>query len=310
MDMHNLLTTVEQLLCIIILGYILRWKDVLTKTGIRELSGLAVNITCPLLVIASVCQMENSDMNTILYLLFWGTAIYISLPFLSVIFTKVFRIINSEKGCYQFMLIFSNTSLLGFPVVQALFGNEAVFYTALLHIPFDILVYSYGFYIMKGENEHNIELSSDFVKQLWNPGLVLTVLALTIYLLEIKLPTVLSDTCYIVGNLTTPLSMIIIGASLYEIKLADIFRVKELYIMSIFRLLIIPLAIYTILVACTDLSDMLVGIATITFGMPVGSMIVMIANDFSNNTELAVKSVSLTTVLAVVTVPVLVLVLV
>ncbi|TYZ29585.1 AEC family transporter [Selenomonas caprae] len=295
----SLANAMGQLLFLLLSGYILKRKAILSSQGIKEISSLAVNITCPLLVIASVSQMQTTDMAMILSYIGFGAGIYILLPVLAWFFTKRLGVCSREAGTYQFMLIFSNTSLLGFPIVQAMFGMEAVFYTAVLHIPFDLLVYSYGMYLM---NQQTVYKRFCW-QRLWNPGLVLTVFALLLYVLQWHLPQVLADACYLLGNITTPLSMLIIGASLQQIHIRELFRERRLYWVAFLRLLVIPAGVYLLMVCFTDFDYVLVGIAVITFGMPVGSMIVMLANAFEANIKLSVESVSLTTAISFVTIP-------
>lgn len=297
--MDSLIYVMEEMGLLIVLGAGLRCYALLSAQGVRELSSLAVNITCPLLVLASVCRMQSSSYEEVLMLLGVGTAIYLLLPFVAGFLSSVMHVEAQQQGAYRFMFIFSNTSLLGFPLVQAIFGDEAVFYTAVLHMPFDVLVYSYGMYLM-GKGEKKLAW-----KNLWNPGLVLTVLALLVYICQWQVPALVADTSYLLGNITTPVSMLVIGASLAEIQLRSIFTEVRLYIMMAVRLLGIPALVYACLTVGTNLSYELIAIATITFGMPVGSMLVMLAQEFQNQTALAVKAVSLTTLGAIISVPLL-----
>jgi len=298
MELSSLLDAMVKMALLMALGFVLRRCHQLSETGVRELSSLAVNITCPLLVIASVERMESADYGIVLSFFGVGAAIYLLLPFFAYLAARILQVKKEERHTYEFMLLFCNTSLLGFPIVQSLFGDEAVFYTAILHIPFDILVYSYGFYLMGGgDNFHG--------RNLWNPGFVLTLLALAAYVFQIKTPAILTDTCYLIGNITTPVAMLVMGASLAEVRLLSIFTEKRLYGMAALRLLGIPLVIHFLLVHLTHFGPELVAIATITFGMPVGSMIVMLAQQFRHQVALSVQAVSLTTIGCLFTIPLL-----
>lgn len=135
---------------------------------------------------------------------------------------------------------------------------------------------------------------------------ILTIVALLAYVLQIRLPAIVSDSCYLIGNITTPISMLVIGASLAEVQLLSIFTERRLYAMTALRLVGIPILIYAGLVQLTSLNPELIAIATITFGMPVGSMIVMLAQEFENQVGLAVRSVSLTTLACLLSVPFLI----
>ena len=279
-----------QLGLLILLGCVLRNRAMLSHQGIRELSSLAVNITCPLLVIASVCRMESADSGTVLLFFGLGATIYLLLPFFAHACTALLHVAPDERGAYDFMFIFANTELLGFPIVQALFGDEAIFYTAIIHMPFDLLAYSYGLRLMSGERQP-FEL-----RTLWNPGFLLTVLAIAIYFSGIQVPDILSDTCYLIGNITTPISMLILGGNLAEIAWRRIFTDGRLYAMAAVRLAVVPSVIYVLLTALGRFS-------TVTFGMPVGSMIVMFANERGYQTELSTRAVSLTTLGSLLTIP-------
>ena len=295
--MNHVYGTMAQLGLLILLGCVLRNRAMLSHQGIRELSSLAVNITCPLLVIASVCRVESADSDTVLLFFGLGATIYLLLPFFAHACTALLHVAPDERGAYDFMFIFANTELLGFPIVQALFGDEAIFYTAIIHMPFDLLAYSYGLRLMSGERQP-FEL-----RTLWNPGFLLTVLAIAIYFSGIQVPDILSDTCYLIGNITTPISMLILGGNLAEIAWRRIFTDGRLYAMAAVRLAVVPSVIYVLLTALGRFSPTLVGIATVTFGMPVGSMIVMFANERGYQTELSTRAVSLTTLGSLLTIP-------
>ena len=131
----------------------------------------------------------------------------------------------------------------------------------------------------------------------------LTALAIAIYFSGIQVPDILSDTCYLIGNITTPISMLILGGNLAEIAWRRIFTDGRLYAMAAVRLAVVPSVIYVLLTALGRFSPTLVGIATVTFGMPVGSMIVMFANERGYQTELSTRAVSLTTLGSLLTIP-------
>lgn len=304
MDINVLFNIMIKLFLMGILGYVLKKRNILDDNGDKVISSLVVNITCPLLVIASVASSDSGDRSEILKVLLVGAGVYLILPVFARICTKVFRIKEGTKGTYEFMLIFANTSFMGFPVVQSLFGDKAVFYTAILHLPFDILVFSYGVYIILKDKQIH-EKGSFKWKSILNPGMILSVLALVIYVADIKIPSIVNDTFYMVGNVTTPLSMIILGSSLAKVKVKDMCNDFKVFIFAFLRLFIIPAFIF-VLFSCMKMDNFILEIATVTFGMPVGSMAVMFANEYESNIKLAAKAVFLTTAASMVTIPIIV----
>ena len=80
----------------------------------------------------------------VIYTLAIATAVYVALPVISFVLVKLMRIPMHQKGLYMFMTIFSNTGFMGYPIMKALFGNDAVFYTALFNILFNLEVFTLG----------------------------------------------------------------------------------------------------------------------------------------------------------------------
>lgn len=304
MDLNVLINIMIKLFIMGFLGYLLKKKNMLDEEGDRIISSLVVNITCPLLVITSVGSASNGNRSEILMVLALGIGVYCMLPFFARLCTKIFKIKEGTIGTYEFMLIFANTSFIGFPIVQSLFGDEAVFYTAVLHLPFDILVFSYGLYIIL--KDKNIKGGESFKwKSIFNPGMILSVAALVIYLADIKIPSIINDSFYMIGNITTPLSMIVLGSSLGRLKFKDICADAEVYIFSIIRLFVIPALVYC-LFGMIGIKGFVLNIATVTFAMPVGSMSVMFANEYKNNINLSAKAVFITTLASIITIPIIV----
>lgn len=281
------------------LGYFFKKQGLFSAQTIQEMSSFCVNITCPLLVIDSVERMKATDASFVYSWLFLGIGLYLFLPFFAYAAVRLLNVQVDERHLWEFMFIFSNTSLLGFPVVQSLFGDTAVFYTAILHLPFDVLVYSYGVWLMCGKSDFSL-------KNLCNSGLMLTIMALFLYAGQWHLPKILVGFCSLAGNMTTPLSMLILGASLAKMKLYNIFIDVRLWAMSLIRLMAIPAGVYFLLQGIGGFDSFYTGIAVITFGMPVGSMIVMMAAEYQNQEELATRSVAMTTVCLFFTLPVLI----
>ena len=118
---------------------------------------------------------------------------------------------------------------MGFPIMKALFGNDAVFYTALFNILFNLEVFTLGVILINYGNDVKMKLNP---KNLLSPGVISSVIAIFIYFLEIPVPDVLANCCEMVGDMTTPLAMMIIGATLANIKIKDLFNYSSFAISS------------------------------------------------------------------------------
>lgn len=200
------------------------------------------------------------------------------------------------------MTIFSNTGFMGFPVMKAIFGNTAVFYTAIFNMLFNIEVFTLGVLLMGYGNNQKIQLKP---KNLLSPGIISSILAIFIYFLDISCPSFLVEACNSVGNMTTPLAMMLIGASLSSISFREIFGEWVIYPYTFIKQILLPFIAFPII--CFFIQDPLIqGVTLINLAMPVGNSAVLFATEYNGNVVLAAKTVFMTTLFSVITIPLIV----
>lgn len=214
------------------------------------------------------------------------------------------RVLHAPKkdyGIYNFMSIFSNVGFMGFPVIASIYGSEAVFYAAMFSMPLNMLAYTYGIVLVSGGEEHRkIQW-----KSILNPPIVSSVLAAFIFLFHIRFPAVIVDAANMLGNTLTPMAMLIIGGSMANMKLKDVLGDWRVYVMTVIRLFVLPCIIWAVM--RNFLSDpMLLGVCTLVFAMPVAAIATIFSIQYDGNVELASKTVFLTTVFSVVSIPLIV----
>ncbi|MBQ8970443.1 MAG: AEC family transporter, partial [Lachnospiraceae bacterium] len=210
-------------------------------------------------------------------------------------------------GIYRVMLIFSNIGFVGMPVIRATYGEIAVLYAAVFTVPYNILIYTYGISEIKGEKFDFRGNGTEVLKKIFNVGVISAIIGIAIYLLGIQTPSFIKETVDYLSNLTAPLSMMVIGNSLAKMDVRKLFTNKELLIFSAVKLLILPI-ICTFIVLAVPIDPTLKGVCMIMMAVPVGSMTAMMAQQYDSNYELASQGVALTTLLSVLTIPVVSLV--
>ncbi len=305
MDLQVVINTMIVLFLVLILGYGIAKSGMIDPKTNKKLSALVVNVSMPALIIASVADnVGNGTLQEVLMYLLWGTVFYAGMLGIAWILTRIMGTPVKQRGTYQFMLIFSNCSFMGYPIMESIFGSEAIFLSSIFNLPFNLLAFSYGILLISGDGEEVTESRGKKFepKKLCNPGIIASLLALLIFAVRWEMPQVFRQTFSLVGNLTTPLSMLVLGASLSFVPVRDIFREFRVYIMTIFRLFVLPMLTFIFMNWVTD-SKMLIGIATLTAAMPVASMSVMLSNQYKGNTKLASVGVFISTVCSVVTIP-------
>ncbi|MDY2734613.1 AEC family transporter [Intestinibacter sp.] len=300
MDIQVIINQMVILFLVMIVGYIANKVKILDKELNQKLSSLVLNITSPALILYSVSEPVEGDLNTVLQIFLLSVAVYVVLPFIGIFFGRILRVAKEDRNLYQFMTIFSNIGFMGYPVIQAIFGKEALFFASICNLVFNILCYSYGVFLISGAGK----VSFDY-KKLINPGIIFSIIAVVIYLTKWQMPVIIAETSDLVGSITTPLAMMIIGSSLAEIPIKEVVSDIRIYIYTIIKQIIMPILFWWVLKFIVH-DAMVLGVLVVLIAMPVGTIAIMFCNQFGGNTSLASKSIFITTLASVFTIPTLV----
>jgi len=300
MDMQATVSQLAVLFILLALGYAgYKIKALTSETG-RVLTKLILNITLPCTILFSVIggQLQIAGAETFLFLLM-VILIYV-IYFIIAEPTARFLVKGKDaRGLYKFMLVFSNVAFMGLPVSIAIFGSEAVFYVAIFNIPFWIASLSYGVMMISGKK------GAFHPKAFLNPSLLASLLVIPIALSGFRAPDIVLEAVRLTGNITTPASMIIIGVTLAQTPIRDVFTQWRLYPLVFIKLVIIPLVVWLIFRSFIQ-SDLVLGVLVILSGMPTAAIAAMFAIEYKNNENTASSGVFLTTLLSGVTIPLIV----
>lgn len=303
MDIQVILMQMIQLFLVIALGYFLFKIKLLDVDLNKKLTTLLLSVTTPAMIVSSVLSTTvTQGLNDILFVFAVGFAIYLIMPVLGFFIVKVLRIPLPQQGLYIFMTVFSNIGFMGFPVMKAIFGNEAVFFTAIFNMIFNLFVFTAGIMIMNYGTGQKVKLDP---RNLLSPGVIASLVALLIYFTGIKLPNVLSSTVTMIGDITTPMAMLLIGSTLANIPLKEVFSELRIYPYTIIKQIIVPIIAYPILNMFIG-DPLILGITLIMISMPVANSAVLFATEYEGDVSLAAKTVFMTTLLSVVTIPLIV----
>ena len=298
MDLMVIIQTMAKLLLLMGLGFALNKWGIFNRTSNRLLSDLIVKVTTPLLIISSVCETGGEDVNrlTILPVLGGAFVLYGALVLLAELAVRLPIFRREGRGPNAAMLVFSNNSFMGIPVLESLYGSASIFYNSIINFPFFIFLFTYGaMRISGGRQKFNI-------RSIFTPGVLSALAALAIFLSGVRLPALIVDTCGMVGGVTSPLSMMVLGSSIAMYPLGESLRDWQSYLFSAFRLLIVPGAA---LIVCRliGIGDYYTGIVTLSCAMPVASMVLMLAEQNGLDTAQISRTTLVTTLLSVVTIP-------
>ena len=289
------------LFLIIGLGYAAAKAKLFPANTNRALAQLVIYITNPCTVLFSVLGSERGLSNRQVYLLTAIAVVFFAVVIAAgLILPRLLRCPKEKRGMYAFMVTFSNMGFLGFPVVSALYGANAVFYASIFNLIFQLVVYTYGVWLVGGA-EGGFRLQW---KTFCSPIIIASVVAYICYLTDLRAPAFVVKTLNMLSGVTSPVCMLVIGIALAAVPLGKVFRNWRIYVISLVKLLALPLLAYAILNPFVS-HPLILGITVVIAAMPVATMSTLLASKYGADEELAASGVFLSTLMSVVTIPVL-----
>lgn len=232
----------------------------------------------------------------------FGFVMYAILVALGLLVPILYRCKPEDKGVYSFMTIFGNVGFLGIPVAKSIFGPEAGLYAGLLNIPFNLLAYTVGVAMMARSSSEKKGIDW---KRLINLPLMVSLAAVILLCCHVKLTGPVGSAAEMLGSMILPGSMMIIGASLGQQKLKDVFGDWKVYLFSPMRLIVVPIVVWGVMHFIVK-NEVFLGTMTLLAAMPAAAFATMLSIEYGGNVRMASKGVFVTTVLSIVTIPLVV----
>ncbi len=300
------LVTLQQvgiLFILIIIGFICGKTGVVTAEGKKVLSNLLVTIIMPAMILNSyLSEFDPQVLNNLL--LAFGLSTVAILLAMAISFLVIFKTKTSNKKVLWFACSFSNAAYMGFPLVKGLFGDEGLLYASAFATMFNVIVWSVGYAVMSGEM--NAKQVAKSVGK--NPVTYAVILGLIIYLGRIPVPEVIKQPISLVGAMTTPLSMIIIGAMIAGSKVKAILGNKEVWLSVVVRLVLIPVITFGLFYVL-GIGGMVASVVLIQAACPTAATTSVLAIQFGHDESVGAGTVVLSTICSIVTLTVFALLL-
>lgn len=212
---------------------------------------------------------------------------------------RLLPLAQQDRTVAWLSVFFMNNVFIGFPVVEALFGQNVVFCASLTNLPFNLLLFSIGVSRLRaGQGRGRVTL-----REVFTPPLIATLAAIVIFLLQIPLPALVGDTIKTLGAATVPLSMLVIGISLSQVPMGQALRDWRAYVVSLVRLILCPVAVW--LVLGLFLEGTTLGVLTVIAACPSGAMITILCVRYGLDDLFASRVNFVSTLLCAVTLPVM-----
>lgn len=299
MDLSNLFHRMIVLFIYIFVGFITAKCRIIDDDTVKKVNKVLLYIGQPAMIISSVLDSELSlDMSDVLLLFGLVMVMQIILIGIGYVTAALYVRDRRDRGLFQFMTAFGNTGFMGIPVMTALFGPGAAFMAAIGLVPFFLFVYSLGIIQLKGKAKGE---KMDF-RFLLNPALVSTAVAVILFAFQVKLPAVVMEASSGLAGMLIPLSMVIIGANLGMSSFSDLYADWRMYILSFVKLILSPVIMFFVCRLFVT-NEVFLGILVVSSAMPVAVLASMLSTEYGTDVRTASRGVFITTLLSLVTIP-------
>ncbi len=299
MDSNVVLEQVLVLFLVMMVGVYARKQKFIDDGMTQRLANLLLNVTMPLMIIASFHFQFSRDMLLNAVILF---AVSMGIHFISALLGIVlfYAYPVDVRNILRFITVFSNCAFMGFPVLESLYGRIGIFYGSIYVISFNLFIWTYGVMLFKGKND-----PKSVKKALLNPGIIAVAIGMCIFVFSIQLPYPIFRAMDMVGSMTIPISMLIVGALLAQTDLKSVFSGSTVYYGTAIRLIVLPLASFVTL-RQLGVPDIILGISVLLVAMPAAANTAIFAETYKGDSHLASRLVAISTLVSLVTIPLVV----
>ena len=278
----------------ILTGFVCRKLKVLSEEGTATVSNIVVKIILPFYLFSAILNSGSGvDSKGVFLTLGLSSGMFLLSGLVALCVVPLLRPPAEDKGVYLFETMCGNVTYIGIPVCAAVLGGNAAFYASLLNIPYNLLCFSLGIWLLAGKLP---------LKKILNPAFLSGVAAATLYLLRVPVPAVLLDGCAFIGQATSPCAMLVIGSVLGSVPFKEIFTEWRAIPYVLLRLVGLG-ALMALLLSFLDVDPVLKGVLILMASMPAATNSTMLCTIYGGNRALSAKLIFLSTALSIVTIP-------
>lgn len=278
------------------IGGLLFQKGLITKEGSKSLANLLLYAVLPCVVVKSFCVARTPERVSGLLVSFLAALGILLLAM------AVSHLLFKKNPIDDFGAAFSNAGFMGFPLVAAVQGSEAIFYAAGFVALLNALQWTYGQSLISGDPSYRSPKAI-----LKNPLVLSLLLGMLIFCFELPVPAIASDLLAALAALNAPLAMVILGVYLAQTDARSLFNDPHLYVVAAARLVLIPLLTILVLKLLPAEYAAIATTLVIVAAAPIGSNVAVYAQKLGKDYAYAVRGVCLSTLLSAITMPLLML---
>ena len=300
--MNNFLAVGSQVLILFLLmliGFVCNKTKILSEEANKRISDVVVILVTPCVIIQSFQREFKEELLFKICI-----ALLISFILHLAMILAVHMIFKPQpdkrRRVLSFASVFSNAGFIALPLQNALLGADGVLMGAAYLVVFNIMLWSYGITLMSGDKSMITPK-----KLIFSPGIIGVAIGMVVFVFSIRIPNVINSTLGYMAALNVPLPMLVVGYYLGKTNVLEVFRDIQSMKCIFVRLILFPIVTLAILYTCGVRGTMLSAMV-IAMSAPVGATTTMFSEKFERDTQLSVKLISLSTLLSIITMPVIV----
>lgn len=294
----TILNQIIKMFLLMSVGYYIYKKEWVSEDGTQQISNILLKVCTPALMITSFNILFSYETLIQIFVSFVLSSVSI------IIGLIVARIIYKDKNRVgQFAIAFSNSGFIGIPLVQSLMGDKYIIYLSAFILAFNLFGWTIGVYLVSGRKDL---ITPKLI--LKSPAVIGLGLGMLVFISPIKLPELLHSPIAMIGNLNTPLAMIVLGTYIAKNNISEVFKSIDAYKISFIRLIIVPIITALVLYFVPETFYDIKKVVLIATSAPVAVMVAMLSQKYGGDFEYGARIVSLSTILCLFTIPVVLLI--
>lgn len=285
--------TLKIVVCFI-LGVILKRTGVTDTRAEKSISDILIKAVLPFMILASSQYVYDDEMvKSMIAVACYAAISYLLLLGIMSMANKRIKQSEPDKRVMTACIIFSNTSFIGMPLLEELYGDEGLLLAAVFNLVFNIFFYTFGVTIISGRKFRPRYIITDIVS-------TASIAAVILFLIPWRFGYPIRSTLSFVGDIAFPLALIVLGSNIADLDLKRIFADSKTYVTVVFKMLALPALVFGLVLSLSGFVEIRpVTKATIILmtALPSTSLCVVYADKYNMSPSLCARIVTFSTLL-------------
>lgn len=300
----TLISTLAGLFLLLGAGFAAVRANMIPASASTAFSALLMKITIPATIFSAMLRPFDFDfLRDSILIVALGFGFFLLYALLCIPGVRLFRVKEGSRGMWKICCTFCNNGSMGYPLILALFGEEGLALAAMLNISFMLLIYTLGVKQVLSDKPAAESTATSWRAILLTEVNAATALGLVFFCLQLPVPAAISTPIHLLADITAPLSMFVIGMTLAKGSVRDAFLDRDVFSVSLMRLVLLPVLTWGILKLLPLPNPLVSWVVLLTMAMPCPGTSTVLAEQYGINAALSSRMVFVSSLLCLITIP-------